>query len=220
MSVARRTNYITRVSEENFHALCTAVAGSDDDLKRILVEHGFPPFWVRPNSFETLVLTILEQQVSLASAFAAYKKLKERIGDITPFTLLQLSDDELRSCYFSRQKVVYVRGLANAIHSGSVDLDELYHLDEEDVRIRLKALKGIGDWTVDIYLIHALRHPDVLPLGDLALVQAIKWIKSIDGPATKQDLIAVAGSWKPYRSLATMILWHYYICKKKIRLEH
>jgi DNA-3-methyladenine glycosylase II len=205
-------------SEENLQQLYDLVARRDKDLKAIIKEYGYPPIWIRPNSFETLVLTILEQQVSLASAYSAYKKLKERIN-VTPKNLLQLTDKEMRSCYLSRQKIVYTRELANAIDGKRISLKKFEELPDDVVRSELKALKGIGDWTVDIYLLHALRRLDVFPIGDLALVNAIKMVKQIQS-VTKEELSALSERWKPYRSLATMVFWHYYIKKKNIKILH
>ena len=194
------------------------VAGKDRELKNILKEYGYPPLWVRPNSFETLVLTILEQQVSLASAYAAYKKLKEKIK-ITPKNLLALTDEELRSCYLSRQKIVYTRELAQSILTRKINLNAFSEQPDNVVRTELKKLKGIGDWTVDIYLIHALRRTDIFPLGDLALVNAIKMVKGLD-TINREELLSMSEPWKPLRSMATMLFWHYYIKKKNIVLLH
>jgi len=205
-------------TKENFHALCDELAAKDRHLRQILSEYGYPPLWTRPNTFETLVLTILEQQVSLASAYAAYKKLKERLPSITPKNLLQLTDEELRSCYFTRQKTVYVRELANAIISKRIDLKSFETKENEGVRAELIALKGIGNWTIDIYLLHALQRTDIFPIGDLALVNAIRMIK--DKPLTKEEILVLSNKWKPHRSIATMIFWHYYIKKKNIKLLH
>ncbi len=202
----------------NFEKHCRRLMEIDTDLQTVIELFGYPPMWTRPNSFETLVLTILEQQVSLASAFAAYKKLKERIS-ITPKKILQLTDDDLRACYFTRQKIVYVRGLATAIISKQIVLKKFETADDAFVRRELTALKGIGNWTVDIYLIHALRHCDVFPIGDLALVNGIKMLKN-DSSLTKEEILTLAEKWKPYRTIATMIIWHYYIKKKNIRLLH
>lgn len=205
-------------SKENFHALCDELAAKDKHLKKILSDYGYPPLWTRLNTFETLVLTILEQQVSLASAYAAYKKLKEKVEKITPENLLQLTDDELRSCYFTRQKTGYVRGLAASITSKQIDLKSFEVKENETVREELIALKGIGNWTVDIYLLHALQRTDVFPIGDLALVNAIRMIK--ERLLTKEEILKLSNKWKPYRSIATMIFWHYYIKKKNIKLLH
>ncbi len=165
-----------------------------------------------------MVLTILEQQVSLASAYAAYKKLKEKIK-ITPKNLLQLKDEELRSCYFSRQKIIYTRELATAIISKKISLKKFETQPDDIVRLELKKLKGIGDWTVDIYLIHALRRADVFPTGDLALMNAIKMMKGLS-TITKEEALQLSQKWKPYRTMATMLFWHYYIRKKNIRMIH
>jgi DNA-3-methyladenine glycosylase II len=205
-------------SAENLPTLYDELASKDKDLKAILNQYGYPPLWIRPNTFETLVLTILEQQVSLASAYSAYKKLKDRIR-ITPKNLLSLTDEELRGCYLSRQKIVYTRELANAILTKKISLKKFETLPDDVVRTKLKALKGIGDWTVDIYLLHALRRLDLFPIGDLALVNSIKMVKQIP-LATKQDLLDLSRKWQPYRSIATMLLWHYYIKKKNIRILH
>ncbi len=209
---------IPQFSLDNFHSLCDELGRKDKSLQNILTEYGYPPLWTRPNTFETIVLTILEQQVSLASAYSAYKKLKEKLPAITPQWVVKLSDDELRSCYFSRQKIVYVRELANAVLSKKIELTGFEKKEDEIVRQELKALKGIGDWTVDIYLIHALQRTNILPIGDLALVTAVRMIKN--KPLTKEEILKLSNKWKPYRSIATTILWHYYIKKRNIKLLH
>lgn len=203
-------------TKENFHALCDELGTKDRYLQNILSEYGYPPFWTRPNTFETLVLTILEQQVSLASAYAAYKKLKEKLSAITPKKIMQLTDEELRSCYLSRQKIIYVRELAKAILTKRINLKNFEAKEDEIVRQELIALKGIGNWTIDIYLLHALQRTNTFPIGDLALVNAIKMIT--EKPLTKEDILKLSNKWKPYRSIATMIFWHYYIRKKNIKL--
>jgi DNA-3-methyladenine glycosylase II len=207
-----------RFTKENFHSFCDELAAKDKHLQQILTEYGYPPFWTRPNTFETLVLTILEQQVSLASAYAAYKKLKEKLSAITPKNVLALSDEELRSCYFSRQKIVYVRELANAILTKRISLKSFENKEDNVVREELIKLKGIGNWTIDIYLLHALQRTDIFPIGDIALVNAVRMIKETS--LTKEEILELSHKWKPYRSIATMIFWHYYIKKRNIKLLH
>jgi DNA-3-methyladenine glycosylase II len=209
---------IERFDETNFQALCEKLAKKDKELRKIIKTYGYPPMWVRENSFATLALTILEQQVSLASAFAAFKKLKEKIQLITPKALLKLSDEELRECYFSRQKIIYVRGLATALIKEEISLQQFEFENDEVIRTKLKTLKGIGDWTTDIYLIHALRRTDIFPIGDLALVNALKEIKSLSATTPKEELIKIAKPWQPYRSIASMLLWHHYIQSRQIKL--
>ena len=188
-------------------------------MKAIIRQHGHPPMWTRPGTFQTLILTILEQQVSLASAYAAFKKLKEKIGFVTPSKILSLSDTELRSCYFSRQKIVYARCLAHAIQSKQLRLKKLALATDEEVRTELKKIKGIGDWTADVYLMHALQRTDLFPLGDIALVNSLKEVKQLHPRVTKEEMLTIAETWRPYRTIASMILWHAYIQRRGIKIQ-
>src|SRR5436189_199734 len=138
----------------NFKKICKKLCRIDKDLHSIISQHGHPPMWTRPATFQTLILFILEQQVSLASAYAAFKKIK-----------------------------------------------------------------GIGDWTVDVYLMHALQRSDLFPLGDIALVNSLKEIKQLHKHTTKENMLSIAEPWRPYRTVASMILWHAYIQKRGIKLQ-
>jgi len=201
----------TSFTQENYHNLCNQLAATDADFKSIIDIHGYPPFWSRANTFETLVHIILEQQVSLASALSALNKLKERIQEITPARVLIQTDEELKACYFSRQKTAYVKYLAEALLSGQLNLQQLETLPDDEVRQQLITLKGIGNWTVDIYLLMVLHRTDIFPIGDLAIVNAMKRLKPFPPTATKEDLLQTAEQWRPYRSVAAMLLWHYYL---------
>jgi len=172
--------------------------------------------WTRPATFQTLILTILEQQVSLASAYAAFKKLREKIGYVTPAKILALTDEEMRAVYFTRQKMGYARELARAIHSRKLVLKKLEPLHDEEVRAQLIQLKGIGHWTIDVYLMHALQRTDLFPLGDIALVNSLKLIKKLPPDISKEGMLKVAEPWRPYRTIAAMLLWHAYIKRKGI----
>ncbi|MEO8711843.1 MAG: DNA-3-methyladenine glycosylase 2 family protein [Parafilimonas sp.] len=205
-------------TKDNFHEICFSLAEKDAALKTILDKYGLPPMWTRPAIFQSLVLTILEQQVSLASAYAAFKKLKAKIGFVTPKKILALSDEELRACYFSRQKIIYVRALANAIISKKIKLKKLSDATDEEIRTILKQVKGIGDWTVDVYLMHALQRSDLFPLGDIALVNSLKEVKQLHAATTKEDMLEIAETWRPYRTVASMMLWHAYIQKRGIKI--
>jgi|SRR5688572_18852541 len=213
------TNSIQLFNTGNFKKLCSRLARQDADLKEIIRRHGYPPMWTRPASFQSLVLFILEQQVSLASAYAAFKKLKEKIGFVTPAKILALSDAELRACYFSRQKIVYARELATAVQKKRLVLKRLKHGHEDEVRSELKKIKGIGDWTVDVYLMHSLQRTDLFPLGDIALVNSLKEVKKLHPHTTKEKMLKIAEPWRPYRTIASMILWHAYIKKRNIKLQ-
>lgn len=215
----RKTTSITRVSfsSKTFHGICDELAASDKELKAILAAHGYPPMWSRANTFETLVHIILEQQVSLASALAALKKLQEHTGGITPQRILALTDEELRACYVSRQKTVYIRGLAEALENKLLDLEKLKRLSNDAIRAKLVELKGIGNWTVDVYLMFVLQRADIFPIGDLAAVNAMKRVKKLPATVTRDELVLLAEKWAPYRTVACMMLWHYYLCGMELK---
>ncbi|KAA2242628.1 DNA-3-methyladenine glycosylase 2 family protein [Chitinophaga agrisoli] len=202
---------IQQFNQENFQQICDQLATTDDDLAMILQTHRYPPMWTRTNSFETLVHIILEQQVSLASALAALNKLKERLQEVTPARFLALTDEELKACYFSRQKTIYTRGLAMALADGSLDLNMLAQLPDDAVRAKLITLKGIGNWTIDVYLMFVLQRTDIFPIGDLAAVNALKRLKKLPKDTPRERLLEIAAGWQPYRSVATMMLWHLYL---------
>ncbi len=205
------TNNFKTFSVSNFHSICDTLTRKDKDLAAVIEQYGYPPMWTRPNSFETLVHFILEQQVSLASALAALEKLRKRIILITPERLMPLSDVELRACYFSRQKIIYVKSLARAIIDNQIKLKEMETLSDAQVREKLIALKGIGNWTIDVYLMFVLRHTDIFPVGDLAVRNAVIAVKGLIKDVSKEKILDLAKIWKPYRTVAAMILWHYYL---------
>ena len=210
---------IQQFDKHTFQFYCDKLGKKDKALKGIIKEHGYPPMWTRPAVFQTLILTILEQQVSLASAYAAFKRLKQKVGFVTPAKILALTDAELRTCYFSRQKIVYARCLANAIQTKQLSLKKLSQATNDEIRVELKKIKGIGDWTVDVYLMHALQRTDLFPLGDIALVNSLKEVKKLHPDITKEEMLKIAESWRPYRTIASMILWHAYIQKRGIKIQ-
>ncbi|HEK21935.1 MULTISPECIES: DNA-3-methyladenine glycosylase family protein [unclassified Mucilaginibacter] len=199
----------------NYHQLCDELALRDADLATVIHLYGYPPYWSRPNTFESLVHIILEQQVSLASALSALNKLRDRLGEVTPARILLLTDAEMRECYCSRQKTTYLRYLAEAILAGTINLNAFEEMNDEDIRAQLTVLKGIGNWTVDVYLMFVLHHTDILPLGDLAIVNAIKKLKSLLKDTPREQLLLIADDWKPYRTIASMLLWHFYLSVRK-----
>jgi len=202
-----------------FKLLCDWCVQREPKLEQVIREYDYPPFWHRDPNFATLILTILEQQVSLAAAKAAYNKLLEHVNELNPENLLQLSDEELRACYFSRQKIHYSRVLASEIIEGKLILKELNQLPEDQIRKRLIKLKGIGEWTVDMYVLMSLHFPDIFPPGDLATIKAIYELKLIHSEASKAEIIEYMRKFSPYRSVATYLLWHAYIEKRKLVLE-
>ena len=202
-------------NNKNFKSICDQLASRDRDLQNVLNSYGYPPLWNRIPGFETVVHIILEQQVSLASALAAYTKLKERLIDITPQAVMMLTDDELKACYFSRQKIVYTKHLAQSISSGLLDLTKFSRMGNDEIRRELVKIKGIGNWTVDVYLMMAMQRTDLFPVGDIALINSIKATKNLKPGITKEEIATLAETWKPYQTVAAFILWHAYLSRRK-----
>lgn len=200
--------------ETNFNSICLHLTKKDAHLKAIIRQYGNPPFWKRKPGFETLIQIILEQQVSLAAAKAAFNKLKEKVGTITPQKIISLTESDLKLCYFSRQKIIYAKHLSTAILNKQLNLSTLAALTNEEVRVVLKKIKGIGDWTVDVYLMMALKRCDLFPLGDIALIKSMKETKGLQLSTNRQELLVMAENWRPYRTIAAFILWHGYLCKR------
>lgn len=182
----------------------------DPKLAQIHSDLGSPPLWERQPGFPTLVYIILEQQVSLASARAAFNKL-QAAAPVTPETFLRFDDAELKAIGFSGQKAGYCRGLAQAVLNGEFDIDELARLDDAAARAALIRIKGIGPWTADIYLLMALLRPDIWPAGDLALAVAYKKLMALPARPGAAELERIAEPWKPWRAVAARLLWHYYL---------
>ena len=189
------------------------LSGRDADLARIYRELGPPQMWAREPGFATLVLIILEQQVSLASAKAVFERLSALASPLTPERFLRLDDATLKGAGFSRQKIAYCRNVAALVEAGGLDLDALNGADDGAVRSELLKLKGVGPWTAEIYLLRALGRPDAWPSGDLALLIAAHEVKRLDKRPTPLELEALAEPWRPWRAVAARLLWQYYLHK-------
>lgn len=191
------------------------LAARDPDLAAIVARWGPPPLWARPPGFSTLIYIILEQQVSLASARAAYDRLLALAAPLTPVSFLALDDATLRAAGFSHQKTAYGRHLAQAVLSGQLDLEALAGLDDDDVRAKLTAVKGIGRWTADVYLLMALLRPDVWPVGDLALVTAVQNVKRLERRPGGAAMVEMGEAWRPWRAVAARLFWVHYLAAAK-----
>ena len=183
----------------------------DPDLGCVLSSFGPPPMWNREPGFPTLVHIILEQQVSLASAKAAFDRLRQAVPVLNPPEFLKLDAETLRQIGFSRQKTRYCRNLAGAITESSLHLEGLKGMDDDQARAELLKITGIGRWTADIYLLMALRRPDVWPMGDLALAVAVQRIKRLEARPSSKELEAFSETWKPWRAVAARVFWHHYL---------
>ena len=201
----------SQLTERSLRRATRRLTAQDPDLAAVVSTYGPPPLWAREPGFPTLIHIILEQQVSLASARAAYDRLAVATGRLAPERFLALRDEELKSIGFSRQKTAYGRGLAEAILDGRLDLALIETLDDAEAKTRLTAIKGIGSWTADIYLMMGLRRPDTWPNGDLALAVAVQRVKRLRKRPTPERLQKVGEAWRPWRAVAARILWHYYL---------
>jgi DNA-3-methyladenine glycosylase II len=189
----------------------------DKIFKEIIKLYGLPVIPTRPQGFETLALLILEQQVSIDSAKATFIKLKAKATKFTPKNLLALADEMYREAGVSRQKTSYIKILAAAIINKEINIKSLANKDATQVRAELIQLKGIGNWTIDVYLMFCLQSPDILPLGDIAVVNTIKELLQIE---SKIDMEIYTEKWAPHRSLATFLLWHYYLEKRNRKVSY
>ena len=197
----------------------TAVAASDEHLAAEIADHGTPERWWRPPGFPSLVLLILEQQVSLASAAAAYGRVRARTGGVmTAIALLATTTEELRADGVSRQKDRYLRALSTAVDGGDLDLERLATLSDDEVARELTALPGIGRWTAQAYLLACLDRPDVWPVGDRALQVAVGERLGLAQVPDQRRLEVIGERWRPHRSTAARLLWHGYLVRRG-RLE-
>lgn len=203
------------LDERTFARTAETLCATDPALAGIVERHGIPLFWAREPGLPTLVLLVLEQQVSLASARAAFDRLERRLGVVDAGGLLSSTDVELRADGFSRQKAGYVRALAAAVDEGRVDLAGIGELPDDDVRRALTALPGIGPWTAEVYLLSALRRPDTWPVGDIALQDAARRILGLDERPSQPELEAIGERWRPHRATAARLLWHLYLSEPR-----
>jgi len=196
------------------HAGVRELADRDADLAAIVERYGPPPLWDRQPGFPTLLHIVLEQQVSLASARAAFDRLLAATDPLTPAAFLALSDDELLRIGFSRQKARYGRAIAVALEDGSLDLDGLGDRPDADVVAVLESMPGIGPWTSSIYLLMVLGRPDVWPVADIALAESVRVVKRLELRPGPDEMTGIGDSWRPLRSVAARLLWHDYLARR------
>ena len=204
----------TILNETAFAQGVQFLASQDEHLAAVVKSYGQPPLWVREPGFPTLVYIILEQQVSLASARATFRRLKAAANPLTPRRFLKLTDVELLRLGFSRQKTLYTRLLAESLAYRYFNLRDLDDLHDDSARNMLIAFKGIGRWTADIYLLSALRRPDIWPTGDLALATAVQEVKRLRQRPSPERLEVLSAPWKPWRAVAARLFWHAYLSKR------
>jgi DNA-3-methyladenine glycosylase II len=177
----------------------------------ILARAGAPRFRRRRNGFETLLHIILEQQVSIDAAAAMFRRLNEECRPLLPAAFLALDNDTLRRCGFSRQKASYGRGLAESVESGALDFTRLAATGDDAALAALVALKGIGRWSAEIYLIFALGRADIWPAADLGLQLAVASEFGLAERLDERQLRDIGERWRPWRSVAACLFWQSYL---------
>lgn len=192
-----------------------ALVAADADFARVVADHGPPPSRKRDPGFGTLLRAIVYQQVSTAAGAAIWGRLESGLGEMAPAALLARDEAALRGFGLSRPKVKYARALAEALHGGTLDLDNLHLLEDEAAIAALVALPGIGRWTAEVYLLSALDRPDVMPAADVALMEAARQLKGLPERPNARQMYVLAERWRPWRSVAARLLWHYYRALKQ-----
>jgi DNA-3-methyladenine glycosylase II len=211
---ARSVGMPLRLTTPALLAAVDELAARDAELAGIVARHGPPPLWDREPGFSTLLHIVLEQQVSLASAQAAFDRLLAATDPLTPAAFLELTDAQLLAIGFSRQKARYGRALAGAIARGGLDLDALETLDDDAVHQALQAIPGIGPWTSTVYLLMVLLRPDLWPVGDIALAQAVGDVKGLGRRPDAIEMAELGEAWRPWRSVAARLFWHDYLSRR------
>lgn len=207
----------TRLTRITLASAVAQLARHDPALARIVDAHGVPPLWARPAGFATLARIVLEQQVSLAAARSVYERLaRELPGGWTPAAILQQGTSGLTVRGLTRQKAGYLVALAEQIDGGELVLADLARASDADVHRQLTRVPGIGPWTASIYLLMALRRPDVWPPGDLALQKALSRLQGLDRTLSSEEAAACAVRWAPYRAVAARVLWHGYLAERRL----
>ena len=209
---------VTHLDEVTFLEAVTLLTEEEEPFAAVVSDHGPPPFWRRPAGFPTLVWLIMEQQVSLESGAAMFRRLHELVGTITPQTVAGCTESDLRRIGVTRQKTTYLLELAGAVVRGDLNLEELASSPVDRARATLLAVKGIGPWTADVYLLSALRFPDVFPVGDRALQVGLADVLGMSSIPDPSQLELVSIPWRPIRAVAARIIWHAYL-KTRGRIE-
>ena len=193
--------------QESIHFL----SQKDEVLKTIIADFGLPIIQKREEGFASMCHIILEQQVSIASAKAAYEKLVNLVGKVDPFTIYNATDEAVRTCGISRQKTLYLKDLAQRVISKELDFSSLPMKSEQQIRNELIQIKGVGNWSIDVYLMFCMQSQDIIPLGDIAIKNTLVELYNCQ---SDEEMLAISSNWKPFRTVASFIIWHYYLKKR------
>lgn len=205
---------VERLDEETFRLAADLLTAEDEGLAKVVERWGLPEFWRRRPGFETLVLLILEQQVSLESGAAMYRRLAGLLGEVSPESTLAAGPERLRAIGVTRQKAGYLIELSRLIVAGELELETLESQPVAMARRTLVAIKGIGPWTADAYLLSASRRPDMWPVGDRALQVGAAETLGMSGVPDEEQLELLGEPWRPVRAAAARLIWHAYLSER------
>jgi DNA-3-methyladenine glycosylase II len=201
---------VSTLDRKSLLQAASILAARDKELASIFTAYGPPPMWARKPGFETLVRIVLEQQVSLVSARSMFHRLNMNIEPFVPERFIELGEPYLRSLGVTRQKASYLVHLAFA----EKEISLLGKMSDEDAHAALLSIKGVGPWTANIYLLMALKRPDIWPSGDVALTSAVARLKELKARPNTVELARIAEAWRPFRSVAARMLWQYYLAER------
>lgn len=211
ISISAMLTVVERLDPATFLEACDLLTAEDEALAGVVNQWGVPDFWRREPGYPTLALLILEQQVSLESGAAMFRRLTGLVGEVTAESVTAAGEEALRSIGVTRQKTGYLLQLAQDVVEGSLDLDWLAQAPVDEARAALISIRGIGPWTADAYLLSALRHPDMWPVGDRALQVGVGEVLGMEDPPSEAELDVIAGPWRPVRAAAARLVWHAYL---------
>lgn len=208
-----QANAPARLTLKTLALAAAELAARDRHLSLIYKAHGVPPMWGRRPGFETLLRIVLEQQVSLISARAMFTRLKSNIQPFTHEGFIAAGEQSLRSLGVTRQKAHYCVQIAQAFTDG--DLRHISTMSDEEAHATLLRIKGVGPWTANIYLLMALKRPDIWPDGDVALATAVSQLRRMQLRPSFNEVAKIAETWRPHRSVAARMLWQFYLAERK-----
>ncbi|MFA8341904.1 MAG: DNA-3-methyladenine glycosylase [Rhodothermaceae bacterium] len=183
---------------------------TDPLLAKLIKEFGNPKLWTRPEGFETLINIIVEQMLSVKAAASIFERFKKTLKKVTPQNILKADDEKLREVGLSYSKIKYCKNISQAVVSGELDLEALKKMDNKKATKTLTSIKGVGDWTANIYLMACMKRADIWPYGDNALALAVQKFHKIKEYPTKKELVEIGNRYAPWRSMAAFIYWNTY----------
>lgn len=193
---------------------CDELATRENHFAELLERFGYPPLWARAGGFATMVMIILEQQVSLASARAVYDRLLKHAGRISAERIARMTAAELAACGLTRQKSAYCKALAQRVVTKEISFARIGRSDEPSARQQLLDIKGVGAWSADVYLLFASGRADIWPIGDVALIRSVFEVFNLDSLPDDSECLERAENWRPWRSAAARMLWHAYLSRR------